>query len=883
MNKIHKHQYTKALSVILIMLFALSGCSSSKLIEPIIVKTSSINYNATDPTFDSTVKNSNGFYLAAENNESQLLINGKTTEIAVKEKATGVTWYSNPVDRQNDKIATSPMDTINSILTFRYMQTGLTNVKNPSGTIAASALLNSFQDSVFKNQYSFYKIKNGIRVNYQVGTKTDILCPTILSIARYKELTAKMSKDDLDTFNNYFLYFSLNRFKSDPTTKAIYEDTLPILKKRDVYLISSLAHIDSGAGPPGTYIMKKIQEVMIRIGYTQKDLDKDNKENLVVLKKSTDVYFSISVDYTLDGHDLLVNIPKDSLKYDDTIFHLTEITVLPYFGAAGTDKTGYIFVPDGSGALINLNNGKLTFPAYLKEVYGRDQNLHSKNTDDTEIYLPIYGIKQNNQAFLAVIEKGDGSCLINADISGRTSSYNYINPMFTLQNSGLNYSSIVSMGGLTYYQQKSLQSDIQIRYIFLHDDQASYTGMALRYQNYLLDNKLIKKQTFTDKIPLYIDAIGAITYNATFLGIPYKSQLSLTSYSQALDILKTLKSKGVDNVNLQYTAWCNGGFDNSVFDKADLISSLGSEKDFNNLADYTKKNNINFYPIADFAYTTETALFRFFDEKTQSARYLDNTVTYALIISRSLPQFGNSATVILSPLFYNDMINKFMNSFKRFNTSGIGLNTFGTDLSGDFKKDATTDRQMAENVIVQQLDKLQSNNYKLSIKGANAYTLKDANIVNNISAISSDDYLFDSSIPFYQIVLHGIVPYSSEPINMSSDYNMDVLRLIEAGTVPSFQWMYEDNSILKDTISNYYGINYIPWLDQAVALYKQVNDALADCQTSTITSHKMLQAGLYQTIYSNGTKVYVNYNDVAATDGSIIIKPKDYKVVKGGM
>ncbi|MHB1485293.1 MAG: DUF5696 domain-containing protein [Saccharofermentanales bacterium] len=886
MNKPNLKIYFKWICMISVLMFVISGCSLSKLTSVVNIDTDDTDYEAVDPGFDNAVKNTDGFYIAAENDKSQLLVSGLTTEIAVKEKATGFIWYSNPADRLNDKLSTGVNDKINATMTFNCDQDtqsmGYGMGKSTNQNAFSTTNFNSYKDSVSKRQYSFYSINNGIRINYAVGKKDyTFLCPQILTIERYNELIKKMTPEDLEIFTFYFKLFSLKDYIDDPTAYSYLKDKIEISKQRDVYVVSFLSNADFGRTANSDYVKKQIDAIMKRINYTPEELTRDNEENLVPPPAYANIYFTLSVEYTLDGSDLIVKIPRESIKYKKEDFKLVNLSLLPFFGAAGTDKAGYMFIPDGAGALINFNNGKLNIPSYSKDIYGKDVNLFFKNLDETQIYLPVFGIKQDENAFLAVIEKGDSSCTIFADISGRANSYNHVEANFTLVNKAVNQTALMAEKGLIYYQEESLQSDIQIRYMFLENTKADYTGMALRYQKYLLDNKLITKRSFTEKIPLYIDAIGAISYKDTFLGVPYNSQLSLTSYKQAKVILEELKEKGVENIDFQYTAWCNNGINNTVSDKTSLIRRLGTRNDFDALVDYTKENLFGFYPSMNFAYTTENTFYRLLIEKTQSARYLDNTITYARIESKSFPRQSAENTVILTPRFYDDMINKFIRSYKKFDNDGIGISSFGTDLNADYKRNKYSDRETAKNIIIQQLDKLQKNDYNLSITGANAYTLKSANIVNNITADSSDDYLFDATIPFYQIVLHGIVPYASEPINRSNDYATAELRIFESGSIPSFEWIYEDNTILKTTTANFYGISYKPWLNKAIDLYNHINTALADCQTSTIADHKIVSPGLNRTTYSNGIVVYVNYNDVDVMDGEITVEAKNYKVIKG--
>jgi hypothetical protein len=832
------------------------------------------DYSKIDKGFDSLVK-ANLNYLVFEKDEMQLYVNGKNADIYILNKLTGDIWQSSPADRGNDKIAAGiNLDKLYSQLIFEYY---------PSTSDTASTL-NSYSDCIKVGQFSFVKIDDGIRVNYGIGKKKkEYIVPTIISEKRFQELLDRFNDEEKDIFKTYYGLVSLKAIESD-SDRALFGEAYPILHKRDVYIFSSGSSILNPGNPASGFLMSKMENLLKKVGYTQEDFDFDNKDNEIQANKAKDIYFDISIEYTLKDNGLVVRIPQKSIKYDENILRLTQVTVLPYFGAAGQKNKGYLFVPDGSGALINLNNGKLNFPGYEKIVYGNDNTLVAKNLDDSQIFLPVFGIKKDDSAFIGIIEKADASALIKAEISGRYNSYNSVNATFILKNRQKNNSAILNQAGMYEYQKKSLQSDIQIRYDFIQGKEANYTGMALKYQKYLLVNKKITRQNHTEKLPFYLETIGGITFKTSFAGFPYTTQKSLTGYLQSIEILKTLKMKGIENISYQYTGWCNKGVDNTVSNKADLISNLGSRDDFAKLVEYTKENEINFYPDMNFSYTANNLIYNFIESKFQGARDIPGNLSYSRKYILSLPDYSgdNYSTIILSTNFYDNMIKKFISKYKNYNINGLSVKSFGMDLNADYNEDNYSDRQMSKNEIVRQLNLLSKNDIKLSVAGANSYTLEYSDIVNNMPAASGNNYLFDRTIPFYQIAIHGVLNYSGEPINLSSDYEYDVLKSIETGSIPSFKWMYADNYALKDTKSNYYGLNYAPWVEQAATLYKQADEALGDCQNATIREHNQLGEGLYETVYSNDKRIYVNYNNRKATYKDISLEPESYKVIMGG-
>lgn len=47
------------------------------------------------------------------------------------------------------------------------------------------------------------------------------------------------------------------------------------------------------------------------------------------------------------------------------------------------------------------------------------------------------------------------------------------------------------------------------------------------------------------------------------------------------------------------------------------------------------------------------------------------------------------------------------------------------------------------------------------------------------------------SVPFVPLVLHGIVDYAGEPINTETNLEETLLRSVEYGACPHFEWNYE--------------------------------------------------------------------------------------------
>ena len=79
---------------------------------------------------------------------------------------------------------------------------------------------------------------------------------------------------------------------------------------------------------------------------------------------------------------------------------------------------GYIFVPDGSGGLNPPEQRENPAPGLLRPCLWAGLSLQYTEIfeEREQVYLPVYGMKQGDKAFFAIIEKGDSLATIIADV-----------------------------------------------------------------------------------------------------------------------------------------------------------------------------------------------------------------------------------------------------------------------------------------------------------------------------------------------------------------------------------------------------------------------------------------------------------------------------------
>jgi len=204
-------------------------------------------------------------------------------------------------------------------------------------------------------------------------------------------------------------------------------------------------------------------------------------------------------------------------------------------------------------------------PAYGAWVYGLDRALDPPANRDTlteQVYLPVFGMKQGANAMVAIIESGRAAARISADIAGRSDSYNKVFAAFTVIPKGI--TSLESwtqwrLGvsgvrqSINIYQSRPFMEDIVVRYKFLQNEDASYSGMARAYQDYLVSRGVLSRLSGGDDLTFLLELVGSIAVKQPVLGAPREVVRPLTTFDQAREIVDRFAAVGVDEVALRFS------------------------------------------------------------------------------------------------------------------------------------------------------------------------------------------------------------------------------------------------------------------------------------------------------------------------------------------
>lgn len=550
---------------------------------------------------------------------------------------------------------------------------------------------------------------------------------------------------------------------------------------------------------------------------------------------------------------------------------LIDLDVLNGFGAASTEEEGFIFVPDGSGAIINFNNTTGSANPYEGKVYGRDYAIGQTTAPPVtqQVYLPVMGMvkrgEKTDNGMFAIIEKGDSAATVRANVSKQNNtSYNNVWFEFRLRSTDT-YSMGTLNKELKVYEQYGMKNDeIRIKYFLMDGKNLSYTHLADTYRTYLINEQGLTKKTTEHAAPYYLTLYGGTMKQQSILGFPVQLQTPATTYSQALKILQTLEQNGVDDIVVTYHDFDTAGIKGQISAGMDYAGKLGGKKDFDTLMQHIRQNNHLLFPALDILEMHDSGngySFTLNASKRISNAYATQT-PYEL--AYGIPHFTKPSWSILSPYYWPDLFKKINDSFSNEHLQTISLSTASEKLYSDFSRindqgERYYIREDSVRILTQGYASLKENGMTIMANSANAYVLPYVDFITNVPMYSSNYDIFDYDVPFYAMVVHGLIPYTTKEINASASMEKLILLCVSTGTPLHYGMMYEDpNEFTDSRYDHLYYANYKGWVDTSSEHYKLMKEYISSVSDATIVKYEYLSQHEIASEFSNGTEIYVN-------------------------
>ena len=766
----------------------------------------------------------------ATDGKTELLFRESDAAIAIK--SGDEYWYSNPTDIDTDPYASGPIrDRMLSQIILHYYNADL-----------SLKTMCTYADSIKNKQYRIEEIEKGIRVIFTLG-----------SFERGVESIPKRLSDE--------------RMQS----KFIQNDKLTSSEQRWIKKYYRLdGEVWNWKDNDSSMVIKRMLELMDKSGYTEQDLEKDNSDMGMTADDSNRVAFQICVEYSLENEKLKVTVPMEHFKYMGKV-EPSAIEVLNYFGAAENSDEGYMLVPDGSGALINLRSASDTSDVFCEEVYGDGESA-------SEIRLPVFGIKSGSKAYLANINKGDAIAKINAIPSAIYSKYNSVFATFTLKkNEYATLGDAEEQTEVMNFQSNMYSSDIELQYSFLTGNKANYVGMAEAYRNILSENKAITKLDENTVLPMTLETLGSVNKTKSFLAIKYSGMSALTEFNENLELIKRFSDAGINKINLDMLYWCNSGYEQTLAKKISPLSVLGGngalKELLKNANDGTHIGGV--ISLSEFSASSSGSIYKYAAKRIDQSFFSkdEKDIAAQKVLEKGKRYF-------LSPLQLSKTVESLAKSVKGYEDINLTVSGAGEYIVADYGKKNCTDREIAKALTVDALKKL-SEKVNIRIWGGNVYAVPYTDTVSHAPEASSKNSTIDRTIPFYSMVFHGYLYMSGKPINYQKNPEIELLQCIENGYGITACCMYADSDELKDTkMSAYFSAGINDSFESSAYYFKQASDAIGDLAGVVISDHIIYSDELSCTVYENGIKIYVNYGLQDAVADGVKVPAMSYQRVE---
>lgn len=587
---------------------------------------------------------------------------------------------------------------------------------------------------------------------------------------------------------------------------------------------------------------------------------------------------ALTVQVELTDYGIKVTIPDESIvEKDENILH--KLYIMPFFGAAYRNEIpGYVFVPDGCGALIRFSKPRPYISGFSERVYGPDygmkrpstRTLVTSQTDKMRFTMPIFGIahgaKQN--AFLAVVTSGDSYMEIYVNPANPMIDYTWACASFIYREQYIQPTS-KSGGTFTALQPHKNSVNATIEYIFLSGENADYVGMAKAYRDKLKkDGVLSKTLSPGPNIKLNLEAVMAEPYKG-FIG----NRLSvMTELADIERWVEELQDNGVLDMSVILWGYEKGGVNGHKLNQTAVDPAIGTINEIKRLNDKLNSSGAELLLRKEIFSGYENQI-----DKSRLTYHIDGGVIEKVDTTKPMFQImyyqnlrGMRAAI--------DKYAKYPEFMRNIAISGVSTNLFS-----DFKRNNIILRDQMKEEIEEILALAKDSFNKLVLYDPNIYAVKYADAIYDLPMQHSQFAFETDAVPFIQIVLSGTKEYYAPPMNFGVNSAEDVLWLIDYGAYPSYVLTEEYSNKLASTNLNYiYSSRYDDWKEYIVKTYKTVNDILSKVKGKAIEKRTVPADGIVLVEYEDGTTILINYTDKSWKYEDCVVEGKSAKIVGNG-
>ena len=586
---------------------------------------------------------------------------------------------------------------------------------------------------------------------------------------------------------------------------------------------------------------------------------------------------SVPVEYVLTAEGFSVSV--DPLKIRENKYKTVAVSIAPFAcGIKNTATDSYLFIPSGSGSLIYPKNISESGGKYTQTVYGEDplDVVWEKDSNQQTVKLPVYGVKEGNNALCAIISSGDDSAVIESVYGSSTLGSSTVYSTFNIRGR-------IKIRKMLYgrknfevikYSDSVIETPCKVDFYILKGDNANYMGMAKTFREKALKDVAAETKNSALNLVIY----GGAMVDKSFLGIPYKSLYATTTVNQAYEMVKELSEETGVSLSVMLKGFGKTGIDiGDIGGGYTLSSAIGSKSELDNLGTYCKENDIGVY--FDFDVVRQSASGTFSSGDT--ARSIDKQTEYQYIYDKVLnSRITDSRFSLISRSSLTGCADDIISKTSKWSLDGVALDTLSNLAYSDYADLKYPAKTNMGTDVIGVFSKLKESGKKVASVSANYYAASVSDAIFETPSSSNKSDAFSADVPFYQMVFKGKVNIGCESVNLTFDERDAILKSVESGAGVTYALFNNYDPALTNSCYPVFTTGTYSLIKQNVIdRVKALKGYYESIEGSSVKEHTIITDGVRKTVFDNGTVAYVNYSDNDYKGDFGTVAAHDYLIV----
>jgi len=227
-------------------------------------------------------------------------------------------------------------------------------------------------------------------------------------------------------------------------------------------------------------------------------------------------------------------------------------------------------------------------------------------------------------------------------------------------------------------------------------------------------------------------------------------------------------------------------------------------------------------------------------------------------------EYNKRYQVLLSPWKFEEIAASAAIRLERGGVKALTVEDIAYQANSDFNRERQAEPAIAVAKSRAALESLAAD-FDLSVQYGGFHTLGIAEKIWNIPDTSSRFAVEDESVPFYQMVIHGYIPYCLPPVNDAADSREALLRSVEYGAELQYALVYRNVEKPVDNADRFYNKLYTHYVEEIPAFYAESRAVLSAVSNQCMVKRENVNANAVAITYENGAVAVVNYAPDALT------------------